>query len=108
MLLFFQIDEEFLQDLDEEFYRLTVTSKERRHVILATSSQLRLLEKAKTWYTDGTFKVVKAPFTQLVSIHAFVRADDTMKQLPLCFLLMSGKTKRDYKKVTTNILYYYS
>ncbi|KAH3887790.1 hypothetical protein DPMN_011812 [Dreissena polymorpha] len=83
-------------------YRGTVTVKDRRHVILATDTQLELLSKAKTWYLDGTFKVVKAPITQLFSIHAFVKYEDVVKQLPMCFVLMTGRKRRDYKKV--NIL----
>jgi len=43
--------------------------------------------------------VVKAPFTQLWSIHAFVRADEQIKQLPLAFVLMSGKRRIDYRYV---------
>ena len=38
---------------------------------------------------DGTFKVVRAPFTQQVPI----------KQVPLVFILMSGKRLKEYKKV---------
>lgn len=54
---------------------------------------------SKTWYVHGTFKVLKAPFTQLFSIHSFVRSGNCTKQVPLAFILMSGKCKRDYRKV---------
>ncbi len=42
---------------------------------------------------------MKAPFTQLFSIHSFVRSGECTKQVPLAFILMSGKRKRDYRKV---------
>ena len=53
---------------------------------------------------DATFKVVKSPLTQLFSIHAFVKQDEDIKQLPLAYALMSGKRRRDYKKVLQAIL----
>ena len=58
-----------------------------------------LLTRSKTWYVDGTFKVVKAPFTQLFTIHAFVQSGECIKQIPVAFILMSGERKRDYRKV---------
>ena len=48
---------------------------------------------------DGTFKVIKLPFAQLYSIHAFVKQNGDIKQVPLVFILMSGERKRDYQRV---------
>jgi hypothetical protein len=45
---------------------------------------------------DGTFRVVKDLFQQLFSTHAFVRSGDNMKQIPLVFVIMSGKSTDDY------------
>jgi len=107
----FQVDEDYLAtSLGEPFYRETIQVGERRHVILATDAQLRLLATARTWYIDGTFKVIKTPFTQLLSVHGFIRSGDSMKQVPLCFVVMSGKRRRDYKKVmiNNNILFAFS
>ena len=67
-----------------------------RHIIFATDAMLTLLSNAKAWYMDGTFSVVKSPFTQLYSIHVFIRSEGNVKQVPVAFVVMSGKRKRDY------------
>jgi hypothetical protein len=71
----------------------------KRHLLFATEQQLDHLQQAKTWYLDGTFKVVSQPFTQLWSIHAFVCNGQDMKQLPFLFVLMSGRRTIDYTTV---------
>ena len=76
----------------------------RRHLVFATDQMLNILCRAKTWYLDGTFKIVKHPFVQLFSIHAFVKSESTAKQLPFVFVLMSGKRKRDYRRVLIEVL----
>jgi hypothetical protein len=92
-------------NIPDGFFQQDVMVKERRHLIFSTEKQLQLLSRAKTWYIDSTFHVVKAPFTQLFSIHAFLKSsDDTTKQVPLAYAFMSGKSKRDYKHVLEKIV----
>ncbi|XP_053373087.1 uncharacterized protein LOC123531710 isoform X2 [Mercenaria mercenaria] len=45
------------------------------------------------------FEVVREPFTQLLSIHAFVRPGDCSKQVPLVYIFMSRRSTADYVKV---------
>ena len=91
-------------DLEEDhlpqgFFRSDLEVRDRRHLIFATDQQLQQLSKAKTWYIDGTFKLCRKPFMQLLTVNAFVRKEECAKQVPLVFVLMSGKKKRDYCKV---------
>ena len=97
----FEINTDYIPEIS---LRGDVKVDERRHLIFATNHMLNVLCRAKIWYLDGTFKIVKEPFTQLFSIHAFVKSDSGIKQLPLVFVLMSGKRKKDYRKVLKVIL----
>jgi hypothetical protein len=86
------------------FLRRDVKNLNEKHLIFATDRMLSLLCKARTWYMDGTFKLVKKPFLQLYSIHAFIKCGSCVKQVPLAFILMSCKKRIDYEKVFTELL----
>ena len=82
------------EHIPAEFLQEDIRVRERRHLVFATEQQLNKLNNAKTWYIDGTFKLCRHPFTQLVTINVFVRSDDHIKQVPLVSVLMSGKKKK--------------
>ena len=84
--------------LNSEYFLVDdISVGQQRHLLFATPLQLQLLVRADRWYIDGTFKVVRAPFSQLLSVHGFVRRDGAVKQIPLCYVIMSARRKRDYK-----------
>ncbi|VDI15089.1 Hypothetical predicted protein [Mytilus galloprovincialis] len=64
--------------------------------------RLKVLSTARSWYLDGTFKVVRNPFAQMFSIHAFLTSGGSTKQVPLAFCMMSRRLTRDYKAFSYN------
>ena len=60
--------------------------------------------KNLAWYIDGTFKLCRQPFSQLLTVNAFVRNDDHVKQVPLVFVVMSGRKKRDYRALLETVI----
>ena len=96
----FQLDEDYIP---RGFFWFDVKVENKRHLIFATDQQLALLSSAKSWYIDATFNVVKAPFTQLFSIHCFLKKNGELKQVPMVFVMMSSKRKQDYKKVLKKV-----
>lgn len=89
------------------------TEDGQRHIILMSALQMDFLSSAKTWFVDGTFKVAREPFAQLLGIHSFIMAEDSaepgepgevMKQVSLCQVFMSRRKRSDYKAVFQAIL----
>jgi len=58
--------------LPSDFLVKDVSVGDQRHLLFATANQLQLLGLAQRWYIDGTFWIVRPPFTQLLSVHAFI------------------------------------
>ena len=89
--------------IPQDFYRGEVRvgprADERRHFLFSTSRQMELLRSAKLLKIDGTFKIVQRPHTQLLTVHANIRTTQHERNMPLFYILMSGKREVDYTRV---------
>lgn len=54
-----------------DFFRADIRVDDARHLLFATNAGFRLLCHARRWYVVGTFKLVRRPFVQLWTIHAY-------------------------------------
>ena len=69
--------------IPDDFLQNDVQVDEQQHIIFAKPDMISILSEAKNWYIDATFKVIHKPFTQLFSIHVFVKSGESAKQIPL-------------------------
>ena len=88
----------------------------RRHLLFASQQQLEVLCRAKAWYIDGTFKLCRKLFSQLLIINAFVHIYvficifliffSGKSQLPLYMLiqLLHGETTLQVRMVSEHKL----
>ena len=97
-----QINYDYIKKVcGSDFFQDEVHVGNDRHLIFATPEMLANLKNAKTWYGDGTFKIVQSlPFSQLYSICFFAKKGNAVKQFPGCLLLMTRKRKIDYEAVS--------
>lgn len=77
----FELVTEFIP---KNFLQKDIRTASSRHLLFSTAEQLALLNKAKIIYLDGTFKFVKLPFEQLLSIHTFIE-NEARKEFSLYY-----------------------
>ena len=72
----------------------------RCHLVFASDKQLELLQQSKTWYIDGTFKLCRQPFTQLLTLKFF----GVLHEKSCCYLVIIYMKKASLKGKANEIL----
>lgn len=67
-----------------------------RMLVFGTKENLNLLQQAKHWYVDGTFKSVPSLFYQLYTLHGIIR-DNII--VPFVYALLPNKKSSTYIKL---------
>ena len=80
---------------DPAFLIADLLGEDYRHLLFASEEGLRDLASSTASAMDGTFKVVKRPFAQLLTIHSLVEADGHVRQCPSAFVVMSRRIRGD-------------
>jgi hypothetical protein len=68
---------------------------DKRIIIFATASNIKLLKSTSTWYGDGTFAVCPQIFYQLYTVNVL----SSGKNLPLAYILLPDKEEQTYVKM---------
>ena len=86
-----------------------------RLIMFGTQTCLKILEKCKSWYIDGTFEKCPKHFYQLVTIHAEIEKDQqdtdgeidnhTTWVIPCIWVLLSGKKQDHYEELFSELVH---
>ncbi|XP_072175117.1 uncharacterized protein [Diadema setosum] len=90
----FVIENEWAETLDgQDFLLFDDRLENGRIVCFCAQADLRMMCRIDELYLDGTFSCAPRLFSQLYTIHGFFEE----KQLPLCYVLLTGKTTEMYE-----------
>ena len=92
----FDFDESFLSS---SFLFADLHGVGYRHLLFGMEEQLEDLRCSDSWFLDATFYVVRAPFSQLFTVHSPSGTDRDAVLFPRVFVLMSRRRTEDYVMV---------